>query len=44
MYSCGGLCIAVEGYVLLWMSLYSCLVLCIAGRAMYGCRGLCIAV
>ena len=28
MYSCGGLCIAVEGYVELWMAMYSCGGLC----------------
>ena len=33
MYSCGGLCIAVEGYV--WRAVW---------RAMYGCGELCIAV
>ena len=30
MYSCGGLCIAVEGYVQLWRAVYSCGGLCIA--------------
>ena len=29
MYSCGGLCIPVEGYVELWMAMYSCGGLCI---------------
>ena len=29
MYSCGGLCIAVEGYVELRMAMYSCGGLCI---------------
>ena len=30
MYSCGGLCIAVEGYVWLCRAMYSCGGVCIA--------------
>ena len=30
MYSCGGLCIAMESYAYLWRAMYSCGELCIA--------------
>ena len=30
MYCCGGLCMAVEGYVWLWRGMYSCGGTCIA--------------
>ena len=43
MYSCGGLCIAMEGWVglsWLWRAMYSCGGLCIAVEGMNSYRGL----
>ena len=40
MYSFGGLCVAVEGYVWLWRGMYSCGGSCMV---VYGCVRLCIS-